>query len=104
MNGGLGTGQQDTFSVDGEAAAVQVAAQGILQQGHWHQQNGGHGVCLTFAQVQTFLQLLKAVLPLTVIFPVKAGRIVKRVCPVDENMADFMGKNKPPAAVLGGTL
>ena len=56
------------------------------------------------AQIQPFLQLLKVVLPLAVVFPVKAGRIVKRVCPVDKNMADFMGKNKPPAAVFDRPL
>ena len=81
---------------------MQVVAEGILQQRQGHQKHGRHGVCLTFAQIQPFLQLSKAVLPLSVIFPVKAGRIMKRVCTIDENMADFMGKNKPPAAVLGG--
>lgn len=83
---------------------MQMAAEGILQQRHGHQQHGSHGVCLTFAQIQPFLQLSKAVLALAVIFPVKAGRIVKRVCPVDENMADFMGKNKPSAAVFNRPL
>ena len=83
---------------------VQVAAEGILQQRHGHQEHGGHGVCLTFAQIQAFLQLLKIVVPFSVIFPVKAGRIVKRVCPVDENMADFVGKNKPSAAVFNRPL
>lgn len=83
---------------------MQVAAEGILQQGQGHQQHGSHGVCLTFAQVQPFLQLLKIIVPLAIIFPVKAGRIVKRICPVDENMADFVGKNKPSAAVFNRPL
>ena len=83
---------------------MQVVAEGILQQRQGHQKHGRHGVCLTFAQVQPFLQLLKIIVPLAIIFPVKSGWIVKRVCSVDENMADFMGKNKPSAAVFNRPL
>lgn len=43
---------------------MQVVAEGILQQRQGHQKHGRHGVCLTFAQVQPFLQLLKIIVPL----------------------------------------
>ena len=100
----FGTGQQYTVSIYRDATAVHVAAQGVFYQRFGHQEHSGHGVCLTFAQIQTLLKLLQTIAAFQVIFPVKTGGIVQWISTVDKDMADFMGQDKPSAAVFGGTL
>ena len=75
-----------------------------MHQRFWHEQQGGHCICLTFAQIQAIPKLLKAIVSLLVIVPVKAGGIMQGVRSVYQNMADFVCQNEPPTAIFGWLL